>query len=144
MKKRPARAFIFIILLLAGCIKGPTAVQLADADYGPFPQGYATVIKTALTAKGVFTERSELSFAEEPQRTYKHKSEGFVFGWGGTVALYDIIPRDAVNSGLDSYLELPDGRYLFLVDKYFYFFRDDRLLLLHKESELPGFLEEPF
>lgn len=144
MKKRLTCAFIVATLLLAGCTKGPAPAQLAEADYGPFPQNYAVAIKNALTAKGAFTERSELSFSGEPQQTYNHKGEGFVFGWGGTVALYDNIPRDAVNSGLDSYLELPDGRYFFLLDRYFYFFRDNRLLLLHKESEVPGFLKEPF
>lgn len=144
MKKRPARAFIVIILLLAGCIKAPTAVQLAEADYGPFPQGYATAIKNALSARGVFTERSMLSFGEGPQQTYKHKGEEIIFGWGGTVGLYDRIPKDAVNSGLDSYRELPDGQDLFLLDRYFYFFRDGRLLLLHRESEVPAFPEGPF
>jgi len=59
---------IVVLLLMAGCINLPTKEELANADYGPCPEQYETIIKDYMEYVLFDSDSAKYKFGSVPYK----------------------------------------------------------------------------
>jgi hypothetical protein len=105
------------MLLLAGCASAPTAEQIAQADYGPYPDNYEQITRSffnsvlkdpsSLQIDGSISspQKSWLSFMGSVQYGYKvcvrYNAKNSYGGYGGFTTEYLLIRNGVVVQNID-------------------------------------------
>lgn len=79
---------VFTLILFLGCAAAPrpTASQLANADYGPYPSNYEQIIKDIISPILIDPYSAVLNL-NAPKQGYNNMVDGIIYGWNvcGTV-----------------------------------------------------------
>lgn len=82
MKKLSSAVAAF---LLAGCLSAPTQKELADADYGPFPERYQASIKDYMERVLKDPDSAKYDFYKIPVKAWHRGVGANLYGWATCV-----------------------------------------------------------
>ena len=80
-------SMLLIVALFSACHKQPTLAEMAQADYGPYPEKYDQLIKDKMITMLYDPYSAQYHFQGTPTKRYVSKpfGGGIEYGWGGVV-----------------------------------------------------------
>lgn len=89
MKKLISVVSVIFFLLAVGCARPPSPEEMASWNYGPYPENYEEIIKTAMVRYLVDPYSAQYHFQGTPTQRWLSKplGGGIEYGWGGTVLI---------------------------------------------------------
>jgi len=72
---------LFVVISLIGCAMPPTASELANADYGPYPNDYEQIIRAQLNMTLKDPESARINFLRQPQSGWNGIGGTIKYGW---------------------------------------------------------------
>ena len=73
---------LFAVMFLAGCVSKPTPEEIANADYGSYPEEYQKPIESFMSRALKDPSSAKYEFLGRPQKTWATVAGDTEFGYG--------------------------------------------------------------